>query len=87
MGHVAIYVGERLPPNLVRLLSGVSKLAPEGLDLTVVGSGYDPSPLPDRYESYQVPGADATRGLSRLVATYRRLSRYLDATERPPDTL
>jgi glycosyltransferase involved in cell wall biosynthesis len=87
MGRIAIYLGESLPPNLVRLLSGIGQLAAQRFEFVLVGSGVDPSPLPDRFSYYDVPDATADRGLTRLLATRRRVATYLDTTDHPPDAV
>lgn len=87
MARVALYLGDSLPPNLVRLLTGFGAVIADEHQLVVVGSGVDPSPLPERYEYVDVPGYDADRGVTRLLATYRRASDYLASTPTPPDAI
>lgn len=85
MSRIAIYLGDSVPPNLVRLLEGICKLAADRFDFEVVGSDLDASQLPARFSYYDVPDQSTARGLSRLLATRRRLGTYLQSAD--PDAI
>lgn len=87
MTRIAIHIGDSLPPNLVRLLSGIEKIAEDTFELVIVGTGVDSDSIPSGYEYYNVPNVSANRGVTELMATYRRLNIYIKETSSKPDAL
>lgn len=87
MKRIAVYAGNSLPPNLIRFISALEKLTTEDIQFVVVGTAIDPTGLPDGIDYFDVRDTEATRGLGRAVATYRRLSTYLDEAPIKPDAL
>jgi len=87
MCQILIHLGDSLPPNLIRLLTGIGKIAASRFDFVIVGTGLNSSQLPDRYRYYNVPDASTNRGLTEMVATYRRLNSYIKNTPTRPDAI
>lgn len=81
MGSVALIVGESLAPNLVQFLDSLEKLQTDH-EFTVVGTGIDTSAIPSEFEYHDVQGTTADRGITSMLATYRRTVSYL-RTNRP----
>lgn len=77
MKRIAIHIGAELPPNIVRLLGGLDKLAADHFNFVIIGTNLDMSQLPPGYEYQDVPIKTRERGISKMFATYRRVDSYL----------
>lgn len=87
MGHIAMYLGDSLPPNLSRLLSGMTKLADPEFGLTTVGTDIDPQELPAGITHVDIPGVETARGFDRMRAAYRTVDTYLEEDSDRPDAV
>lgn len=87
MAHIAMYLGESLPPNLSRLLSGMAKLSDPDFEFTAIGTSIDPRELPNGIGYADIPEVESGRGLDRMRAAYRRTDTYLDGAGDRPDAV
>lgn len=77
MSRIAIYLGNSLPPNLVRFLSSVDKLSDDNEFVLVVGNRVETAELPNQFDYYKVPTRETTRGVGRMIAAYHYMNRFL----------
>lgn len=87
MPKVTIHLGENLPPNLIRLFNSIEKIVDDNIGFTVVGTSVDREKLPENFDYYEVQDAISGRGLTRIVATYRRMNTYLNDPDENPDAV
>ncbi|MFC7076757.1 glycosyltransferase family 4 protein [Haloarcula halophila] len=87
MTTVAIYLGGEAHTSIVRYLSGVSWVRPDGITFVLVGDDLDVGDLTDQYNSYDVARSPGTRGADSFRLAYRDLCRYLGEDVETPDAL
>lgn len=84
---IAIHLGEDLPPNLIRLFDALEEITEDDFKFSIVGTGVDPSGLPDSFEYHNITNMSSDRGLTRIVSTYRRMIAYLKDVNEIPDAI
>ena len=87
MKTIAIYIGDSLPPNLLRLLSGLGEVVADRFRFVLLGTNLETTQIPSRYEYQDVGGNPSERGITELIETYRRVESYLAEVSSRPDAV